>query len=367
MHRTYGDIVKIIDASGLGGRVKTLAKQVFAHIADAEGKVHNLPRGEVRFHEVGALDSIVDIVGACACIDKLGVGAVYSSELRDGKGFVETMHGRLPVPVPAVLEMLAGSGIPLVQEDVPFELVTPTGAGLVKTLAVSYGKMPAMRVEGAGYGFGKRETGRLNALRAVLGDLSPGSPSESSPGSPSVLNPGSPGEQNPGSPGEQNLGSPGGLNPAAPGADSIASLEANIDDMTPEALGYAMGRLFAGGALDVFFTPIYMKKNRPATLLTVLSRLEDSAALTDAIFLETTTLGVRETRLARQVMGRRVAAADFGADGTVRCKIAERKGVRRVSPEYEDCRAYAERTGRPLDEAYRLALGKIEAETGGAK
>ena len=316
----------MIDGSELDERVKELSKKVFKEIAIAEGKIHNVPLSEVSFHEVGAIDSIIDIVGVCVCIWMLGIDRVYSSELRDGKGFVETMHGRLPVPVPAVLEMLAGSGIPVIQEDINFELVTPTGIGLAKVLAESFGPMHAARIERVGYGFGKRDTGRLNALRVVLG--------------------------------EQIADGVIGENAGEEGVDHIVALEANIDDMTAEALGFAMERLFSAGALDVFFTPIYMKKNRPATMLTVLSKPGDSAALTDVVFRETTTLGVRESYYIRSVMGRKIVSVELGQNVKIKCKVARRKDVVRVTPEYDDCRAYAIKSGIPLSEVFELARGK---------
>ena len=319
VERSLRDIIKIIDDSGLNADVKDMSKRVFTEIAAAEGYVHNVPAEDVHFHEIGAVDSIVDIVGACVCVRILGADEIYASELHDGRGYVDTRHGRLPVPAPAVLAMLTGGGIPLVTEEIPCELVTPTGIGLAKTLVKSFGPMPAMKIERAGYGFGKRDTGRLNALRAILGE----SIAETKP-------------------------EPGTV-------DEIISLETNIDDMTAEALGYAMERLLAEGALDVYFTPIVMKKNRPATMLTVLCAPEAASALTDAVFRETTTLGVRKSRFCRDVMERKSESVDIGPYGAVRVKTAARKDVVRRSPEYEDCKQYARKAGIPLADVYELA------------
>ena len=337
--RSLKDILLIIENSDLDSHVKENSARVFTEIAAAEGQVHNVRAEDVHFHEIGAIDSIVDIIGVCICVWLLEVSEIYASEVHEGKGHIDTRHGRLPVPVPAVIAMLAGSGIPIVTENVHTELATPTGVGLLKTLAKSFGAMPPMLVEHVGYGFGKRDIGRLNALRAILGE-----PVEDA--------------RNPG----DTIPS-GGIAAAhidgSAGVDHIITLDANIDDMTPEGLGYTMECLFAAGALDVFFTPIYMKKNRPATMLTVLARPKDRIILTDIIFKETTTLGVRESHHARTLMGRRTEILDLEPYGAIRYKIAERKGVRHFSPEYEDCRAYAARTGLSLAEVYELAREKF--------
>ena len=328
--RSLKDIIKIIDGSGLDARVKDLSARVFMEIARAEGKVHNTPTEDVCFHEIGAVDSIIDIIGVCICINLLGVGEIYSSELHDGRGYVNTRHGRLPVPAPAVAALLSGSRIPVITEDVESELATPTGVGLIKTLARSFGPMPPMTIGGVGYGFGKRDIGRLNALRIISGEVF----ERETPGLPLSGN----------------------------GADEIISLEANIDDMTAEAMGYAMERLFTADALDVFFTPVYMKKNRPATMLTVLARPADKDALTDVIFMETTTIGVRESAHRRTLMNRGSIAVNLESYGDVRVKIAERNGITRASPEFEDCRAYAEASGLPLAAVYELVLEKYKSK-----
>ncbi|MCL2059043.1 MAG: nickel pincer cofactor biosynthesis protein LarC [Oscillospiraceae bacterium] len=351
--RSLKDILFLIDASDLDFEVKERSKRIFMEIAVAEGKVHGVPAEDVHFHEIGAVDSIVDIIGICICLKLLDIGDIYSSELHEGKGFVDTRHGRLPVPVPAVVAILSGSDIPVVAEDIEMELLTPTGAGVIKTLAKSFGSMPKMRIEHVGYGFGKRDTGRLNALRAIIGELVEDA---RSPGD-TIAHAGMANAHAGGANAHASGASP--FLDGLAGADHVIALDANIDDMTAEAMGYAMECLLAAGALDVFFTPVYMKKNRPATMLTVLARPKDTIILTDLIFKETTTLGVRETHMARTLMSRRTEIVELGPYGAIRCKIAERKGVKRFAPEYEDCKAYAARTGLSLAQVYELARAEF--------
>lgn len=313
--RNLKSIEMIIDWSDLDQNIKDFSKRVFREIARAEAKVHGKDIQEVHFHEVGAIDSIVDIVGTAICLYLLGIDAVYSSALHDGSGFIECQHGIIPVPVPAVMEMLAGSGIPLISEDVGTELVTPTGMGLIKCLAKGFGVMPAMTVERTGYGMGKRDTGRLNALRVVLGTLY--------------------------------------LNTVR--NDEVSVLETNIDDCSPEVLGYVMGKLMENGALDAFYTPIYMKKNRPAYMLTVLSSQPDEDKLVDIILRETSTLGVRKGINSRVCMNREVVRVDTPF-GEARIKLASRGDFCKAAPEYEDCRQIAEKAGIPLAKAYEMVI-----------
>lgn len=305
--RNLKDIMDIIEESTLSFRVKEISGRTFREVAQAEAKVHGKLPDEVHFHEVGATDSIVDIVGSAVCIDLLGIERIYSSALHDGKGFVDCQHGRIPVPVPAVMEMLKDSKIPLITEDINTELVTPTGLALIKTAACQFGNMPAIIIDRVGYGMGKRETGRLNALRVVMGEL---------------FN-------------EEDA------------LEEIAMLETNIDDMTPEVMGYTMERLLRKGALDVFYTPVYMKKSRPAYMLTVLGHIEDEDRLADLILRETTTLGVRKSRVKRKCLERRTEkyTTEYGE---VRVKIATGGDFTKVSPEYEDLRKIAVEKGIPL-------------------
>ena len=312
--RNLSDIEDIIMSSSLKPAVKAMSTKIFREIARAEAKVHGKDISAVHFHEVGAVDSIVDIVGSCICIDMLGVERIYASELHEGKGFVKCAHGLLPVPVPAVMEMLCNSRIPLITEDVPFELVTPTGIGILKMTCSSFGKMPPMSIEKSGYGMGKRNTGRFNALRAVVGTIY-----------------------------EQDT---------VPN-DEISILETNIDNMSPEILGYTMEKLLDLGALDVYYTPIYMKKSRPSVMLTVLSRCEDEKKFSQVIFSETSTLGIRVTKSARYCMNREFVKVNTRY-GDVRVKIARIGDIHKFAPEYEDCKSIAQKTGLPITKIYEM-------------
>jgi uncharacterized protein (TIGR00299 family) protein len=321
--RNLEDISALINSSALRENVKVFAIKVFTEIAKAEAKVHGKAINEVHFHEVGAVDSIVDIVGVSICLDMLGVDKIYSSALHEGTGFISCRHGLLPVPVPAVMEMLAGSNIPVVTEDVNTELVTPTGIGIIKCLAHGFGKMPAMAVEKIGYGMGKKDTGRFNALRIIMGSEA--------------------GDETP---------------------EEISVMETNIDDMSSEILGYTMERLYENGALDVFYTPVYMKKNRPAVMMTVLARPQDEEKLAGIIFAETTTLGIRHSRVARFCLNRDFVTVRT-IYGEVRVKTASGKGISKFAPEYEDCRKLARENGIPVGEIYSAAISAAR-ETGKA-
>lgn len=317
--RNLRDIEALIDESGIAQGAKDFSKKVFREIAAAEAKVHDKDIYEVYFHEVGAVDSIVDIVGAAICLDLLGVDRVYASKLHDGHGFVQCQHGNIPVPVPAVMVMLSGSGIPLIQTDINTELVTPTGMGIIKCLSSGFGNMPPMCVDRVGYGMGKRDTGSFNALRLVMGSMA---------------------------------------ETCNDTADEVVLLETNIDDMNGEALGYVMEQLFENGALDVFYTPIYMKKNRPAVMLTIIARIQDENKLTDTVLRETTTLGIRRSSLKRYCMSREIinVSTEFGE---VRVKAASKNGFTKYAPEYEDCRNIAKETGKTFNEIYNAVLRQV--------
>lgn len=310
--RTLSNIVHIIRSSGISERAKKIAIGVFGEIAKAEAAVHGTLLSEVHFHEVGAVDSIVDIVGTAICIDMLHVDRIVCSPVHEGQGFVNCQHGKLPIPVPAVIKMLGGSGISIVTEDIQAELVTPTGFGILKTVSEGCGKIPGMLVEGVGYGFGKTETGRLNALRVILGTAS-----------------------------EQTE------------RDRVVLMETNIDDATGEALGYAMGKLLEAGALDAYFTPIQMKKNRPAVMLSVLCRPDDAEKLSDIVFRETSTIGIRMQELDRVTLKREIRTVQTEL-GKIRVKLVSVRGLERVQPEYEDCAKIAKEKGLPLNEVYEI-------------
>ncbi len=320
--RNLEDIENIINHSELRPRVKSMSTKIFREIARAEAKVHGKGINEVHFHEVGAVDSIVDIVGSCICLDLLGIERIFASELHEGKGFVKCAHGLLPVPVPAVMEMLCSSKIPLITEDIPFELVTPTGLAIIKTISSGFGKMPAMSIEKTGYGMGKRETGRFNALRVVMGSLY-----------------------------QQDM---------IPN-DEISILETNIDNMSPEIMGYTMEKLLDSGALDVYYTPIYMKKSRPSAMLTVLVKCGEEKKISDIIFSETSTLGIRISHSQRFCMDRELVKVNTQY-GDVRVKVANIGDIMKFAPEYEDCRSIALKTGMPIKEVYELVNEKYKQE-----
>ena len=317
--RNLRDIEALINQSSISQSVKDFSNKVFREIAAAEAKVHDQDLYEVHFHEVGAVDSIVDIVGTAICLDLLGVDRVYSSKMHDGHGFIECQHGTIPVPVPAVMQMLSESGIPLVQTDINTELTTPTGMGIIKCLSSDFGTMPEMSIDRIGYGMGKRETGSFNALRIIMGTMQ-----------------------------EANHYA----------TDEAVLLETNIDDISGEALGYSMEQLFENGALDVFYTPIFMKKNRPAVMLTVIARIQEEEKLVDMILRETTTLGIRRSVFKRYCMNRETikVSTEFGE---VRVKVASQNGFTKYAPEYEDCRNIARKTGKPFIEVYNAVLKQV--------
>lgn len=321
-HRTFRDIKKIIGESNLAPKVKSLSTAIFKVIAEAEGKIHGIKADEVHFHEIGAMDSIIDIVGAAVAVDSLKVKKVVSSPIALGTGWARTMHGTIPIPAPATLEIL--KGVPTAASTAPFELTTPTGAAIVKTLASSFGPMPPMTIEAAGYGAGKKDFKEsANLLRAVIGSSSEG----------------------------------------AEGAERLILLETNIDDMSPQVAGYLMERLLSEGALDAFYTPVQMKKGRPGVLLTVLTGSENKDSLLEVIFAESTTIGVRETAVLRHCLERKEAKVKTPY-GVVRVKLALRAGrAVNVQPEYEDCRTAAQKKGVALklvmDAAREAARGLV--------
>jgi hypothetical protein len=317
-HRRYAEIDALIAVSTLADPVKNTARRIFRRLAEAEAKVHGVPVEEVHFHEVGALDSIVDIVGTAVCLHYLGVEAVYASSLPLGSGFVNTAHGRLPVPAPATAELLRG--MPVHGECGPGERVTPTGAAILAALADSFGRRPEMTLERIGCGAGSRDFSDCpNILRVFLGRSAE----------------------------------------TGRAADQVLVVESNIDDSTPEVLGYAMERLLAEGALDVCFTPIQMKKSRPAVMLSFLCRQEQLDALGRIVLTETSAIGLRYYRVDRMVLERRIVEqpTEFGL---LRFKqVFDGSGnMLRAAPEFEDCRRIALERGIPCREVMERVLCK---------
>lgn len=316
-HRHLPHIVKMIEAATLPETAKQNAIRIFNVLGEAEAQVHGVPIEKVHFHEVGAVDSICDIVGAAYALELLGVEQVYCSAINTGSGTVEADHGVMPVPTPATAIMLAGK--PIYARGPEVELTTPTGAAIVAALSLGFGPAPAMRIERTGFGAGTKDfQGQANMLRVLIGELS-----------------------------------------GASEATSIRVLEANVDDSTPEVLGYAMDRLLAAGALDVTLQPVYMKKQRPGTLVQVLARPQDQEALAAVLLRETSTLGIRISEAERRVEAREHVEVETRY-GRVRMKVS----AGGAAPEFEDCRRLAESTGEPLKEILAAATAAYRKGNG---
>jgi uncharacterized protein (TIGR00299 family) protein len=309
VHRHLSHILELISRAGIGDRARQNASDVFRKLGDAEAQVHGVPVEKVHFHEVGAVDSIADIVGACVALDLLGVQEIRVSAINVGSGTVKTEHGILPVPAPATAALLMGK--PIYARGPEMELTTPTGAALVATLASGFGALPPMTIDSMGYGAGDRDfKDHANVLRALIGESG-----------------------------------------HAPEATLVSVIEANIDDSSPQVLGYALEKLMEAGALDASLSPLQMKKNRPGTLLRVIARPEDQEKLAQIVFAETSTLGLRIQAAERRVEERCVVGVDTPF-GKVRMKVS---GHGAFAPEYEDCRAIASRTGTPLPQVIAAA------------
>lgn len=312
--RTWGELRAAIEGAGLAEGVRARALAVLARLAEAEGRVHRVPPEEVHFHELGAVDTVVDVVGVALLLDQLGVEEVLASPVALGSGTVDGAHGRLPVPTPAVLELLRG--VPVYGGGVAAELTTPTGAALLAELAGGHGDLPELRVAAAGYGAGTRRHAELpNLLRVVLGE-------------------------------RVAAGGPG---------DQATVLEANLDDLTPELVAWALERLLAAGAADAWLTPIHMKKGRPGVTLSVLCPPGGEAALRALLWRETSTLGLRAVRVGKWMLDRELVEVDVPG-GRVRVKLGLHGGeVVNVAPEYADCAAVAAATGTPLKQVMAAA------------
>jgi hypothetical protein len=301
-HRHLPHIEKIIENGELSAKTKANALAVFRRLGEAEAKSHSVPIEKVHFHEVGAVDSISDVVGACVALDLLGIDEVRCSQINVGSGTVNTEHGTLPVPTPATAELL--KDFPVYSAGPQSELTTPTGAALITTLAAGCGALPAVRVLSQGFGAGDKDfPQQANVLRVLIGERT-----------------------------------------EAVEATAVTVLEANIDDSSPQILGYTMERLFAAGALDVTLTPIFMKKNRPGTMVSVIAAPETTENLAGILFAETTTLGVRTHSADRRVLARHFAEVET-VHGKVRVKYTDAGSF---APEFDDCRSLAESRGVPL-------------------
>jgi pyridinium-3,5-bisthiocarboxylic acid mononucleotide nickel chelatase len=308
-HRHLKPILNMIEKAAISDRAKLNASNVFRRLGDAEAGVHGVPIEKVHFHEVGAIDSISDIVGACVALDLLNVDEIHTSPVNVGSGTVNTEHGVLPVPAPATAALLAG--FPIYSRGPAMELTTPTGAALATTLSARFGPVPAMNISSIGYGAGDRDfKEQPNVLRALIGEKT-----------------------------------------RATEATLVSVIEANIDDSSPQVLGYALEKLLEAGALDASFSPLQMKKNRPGALLRVIANTQDQERLADIIFAETSTLGLRIYPVERRVEERKIVEVETEY-GKVRVKVS---GHGSFTPEYEDCRAIASRTGTPLPKVLAAA------------
>ncbi|MBI5682846.1 MAG: nickel pincer cofactor biosynthesis protein LarC [Deltaproteobacteria bacterium] len=317
--RTYIDIKKLIEKSKLKKPVKDLSLKIFKTLAEAEAKIHNCKIDDVHFHEVGAVDSIIDIVGAAIGINELGIEEVYSSPIPLGSGMVKTSHGIMPVPAPAAIEIL--KGVPTQPSHVKDEITTPTGAAIIKTLAHSFGEIPQMNILKTGYGVGDKNFKEMpNILRVIIGENVHGS----------------------------RLTAHG---------SRLIMLETNIDDMNPQVYEYVMERLFEAGALDVFLTPIQMKKNRPAVLLNCLCEEDKKDKLLEIIFRETTSIGIRIYSVDRYCLAREIKKVSTRY-GKINVKVSKLDGkIVNVQPEYEDCKRIAKEKKVPLKEVMILMRG----------
>jgi len=324
-HRHLKDIYDIIDKSDLKPEVKSKSKEAFLKLAQTEGKIHGKDPEEIHFHEVGAMDSIVDIVGAFVLIEMLEIDRVYSSAVNVGSGVVKCAHGTLPVPAPATLELL--KNFPIYSEGEEGELTTPTGALILSLLAEGFGPIPKGIVIKTGYGLGKKDRKSPNVLRAVLLEKETGF---------------------------QRVDDRGGFD-----RDSVVILEANIDDMNPQVYDEVMDSLLQKGALDVFLTPIIMKKSRPAVKLTCITPPDKKRELAEAILRETTTIGVREFKTDRIKLYRHIKTVDTPL-GKLTVKISQKDDeIIRVTPEYEEVKRMAKEKGIPLVEAYAIVQKHI--------
>lgn len=309
-HRNLNDVNAIIDNSSLEDKTKELAKRIFLRVAKAESKVHNKPLEEVHFHEVGAIDSIIDIVGTAILINKINPDKIISSIVNDGYGFIECAHGMMSVPVPATSEIFTDSGVKFRQIDIDTELVTPTGAAIIAELATEFVPLPTMTIKKIGWGAGSKDLKIPNVLKVYYGEM------------------------------ENQEG-------------NIVVMETNIDDCGGEILGYTEELLFQNGALDVFFTPIFMKKNRPAYRLTVSCKKENMKKLQNIIFRETTTIGIRYRYENRTELERESIELDTKF-GKIKAKKVKNQDETYIYPEYESIKELAIKNDIPLKDLYKI-------------
>lgn len=353
VHRNIADVYAIIDRMEASDRAKELSRKMFRIVAEAEAKAHGLPIEQVHFHEVGAVDSIVDIISTAVCFDNLGIDDVVVSPLYEGTGHARCQHGILPVPVPAVANISAINGLPLKITDNQGEMVTPTGAAIAAALRTRKELPEQYRVLGIGIGAGKKDFPKANILRAIL--LEEETPAhtdsnQSLPGADQLMS-------RTDIEGAQTMpgGNAGQQNAASCDENHIWVLETNIDDCTGEALGFTMDCLLEAGARDVFYTPIYMKKNRPAVLLRVICTADKVEQMEDLIFAHTTTVGIRKMPMERTVLDRRIETVDTPY-GPADVKVCMRKEKTRMYPEYESVKKICQACGEDFQTVYHSIL-----------
>lgn len=321
-HRHHSDILSIIESSNLSQSVKQRSIEIFTRLADAEATVHGIAREKVHFHEVGAIDAIVDIVGACICFELLGIERFVCSKIHVGSGFVDMEHGRFPVPPPAVAELLRN--VPVYSTELLGELITPTGAAIISTISEAYGPLPEVSLQSTSYGAGSRTYEKFpNVLRVMLGET------------------------------EQ-------IAKAKTDIDDLLLMETNLDDISPQVLSYVMERAFALGVLDCWFTPIQMKKNRPATMISVLCSKDKRELISGLLYSETTTLGLRIREVERECLSREIrsVATQFGP---VDVKLAYYEGkLVNAMPEFEQVKKIAIEAGLPLKDVQTEVLEALE-------
>lgn len=312
-HRHLPKIIEIINSSSLNDTIKRMAIDVFENLARAEAKIHDTTVEKIHFHEVGAIDAIVDIVGAAIGLNELGIEKVFASKIHVGSGFVECQHGRMPLPAPATLELLRG--VPIYCEGIEAELITPTGAAILKTVSSKFGPPPDMTLETSGFGAGTRDLPIPNLLRLWIGQSAISSADK----------------------------------------DEIILIETNVDNMNPELLAHAAESLWGDGVLDIFFTPIIMKKNRPATKLSLLVTPQSLDSVTTRLFTEISTLGIRYQRMSRTILKREVISVKTEY-GKVEVKIGRYSDqVCTINPEYESCKRVAKQSAVPVRDVFDAA------------
>ena len=322
--RDYKTITSLIKNSPLSGYVKELSLEIFENIAAAESEIHKRQKEDVHFHEVGGVDAIVDIVGTALCIEYLGINTIFASKIPLGTGFVNCDHGKIPVPSPATISIL--KNVPVYGTETPFELVTPTGAAIIKTLSSSFGAMPDMIVQKTGYGAGKRDTGPTpNLLRVITGNTAVSHKDIS----------------------------------GVYDKESAVIVETCIDDMNPEIFGFLMERLLEDGALDVYWIPIFMKKNRPGTMVQVLCGQDKKDAVINRLLSETTSIGARYYNVLRDTLPRELIQVETSY-GTIKAKcIKDPVRGSRITPEYEECKKIAIEKNIPIKVVYETILKEI--------